>query len=143
MLATRAAGPVDLHLDVRRVQLHVHPFRLRQHGHRGGGGLDAAIGLRHRHPLDPVDAALEFQPGPGALALDEDAALLHAPQLRLVQLHGVSPPAPGGSVHGVHPQQRRGEQRRLLAAGTRPDLQDHVLPVIGILGQQQELQLLP
>ena len=27
-------------------------------------------------------------------------------------------------VHGVHPQQRRGEQRRLLAAGTRPDLQN-------------------
>ena len=62
-------GPEHLHLDVLGPQLHVHLLHLRQHGHRGRGGVDAAAGLRLRHPLDPVDAALELQPGVGAGAV--------------------------------------------------------------------------
>ena len=62
MLATGAAGPVDLHFNVRRVDLHIHFLHLRQHRHRSGGGMDPAPGLRLRHPLDPVNPGLIFEP---------------------------------------------------------------------------------
>ena len=65
IMSKRGMGKVmfcDLQ-DIRgRIQLYVHFLRLRQHRHRGGTGVDAAAGFRLRHPLDPVDAALEFQP---------------------------------------------------------------------------------
>ena len=143
MLASRAGGAEHLHLDIRRIQLHVHFLHLRQHRHRGGAGVDAAAGLRLRHPLDTVDAALEFQPGPGALALDDGAALLHAAKLRLVHIHDVDFPALGLSVHGVHPKQGGREQRALFPADAAPELHDDVFLVIGVPGQQEEAQLLP
>ena len=34
---------------------------LGQHQHAGGGGVDPALRLGDRHPLDPVHAALELQ----------------------------------------------------------------------------------
>ena len=60
MLAPRAGGPVDLHFDVRGIQLHIHRLHLRQHRHRGGGGMDPAAGLGLRHPLNPVNAGFVF-----------------------------------------------------------------------------------
>ena len=90
-----------------------------------------------------MDAALEFQPGPGALALNDGAALLYAAQLRLVHIHDVDFPALGLGVHGVHPQQRRREQRAFLAADTAPELHDDVFLVIGVPGQQENPQFFP
>ena len=46
----------------------------------------------------------------------------------------------GLGVHGVHPKQAVGKQGAFLAAHAAPDLHDHILFVIGILGQQQNLQ---
>ena len=62
MLTAGAAGPVDLHLNVGGVQLHIHRLHLRQHCHRSGAGVDPAAGFRFRHPLDPVDSGLKLQP---------------------------------------------------------------------------------
>ena len=87
-----------------------------------------------------MDAALEFQPGEGALALDDHAALLHAAQLRLVHIHNVDFPALGLGVHRIHPQQRVGEEGALLSADTAPDLHDDVPFIIGIPGQQEAPQ---
>ena len=66
MLAAGAGGPVDLHFNVLRPKFHIYLFHLRQHSHRGRGGVDPAAGFGLRDPLDPVDAAFEFHPGPGA-----------------------------------------------------------------------------
>ncbi len=41
----------------------------------------------------------------------------------------------------VHAEDLRGEQRGLVAAGAGADFQDDVLLVVGILGQQQQLQV--
>ena len=45
-------------------------------------------------------------------------------------------------VVDVHPVQLRGEQSRLVAAGTSPDFHNNVLVIVGILGQEQNLQLI-
>ena len=44
-------------------------------------------------------------------------------------------------VTGIHPQKQRSEQGGLVAAGSLPDLHDHVAVGIRILGQQQQLEL--
>ena len=56
MLAAGARGPVDLHLDVRRVDLHIHFLHLREHRNGCRGGVDSAAGFGLRDTLNPVDA---------------------------------------------------------------------------------------
>ena len=88
-----------------------------------------------------MDAGFVFQPGIGTPAIDNKVRFLHAAQFRVVvveQLHG---PAHPGGVHGVHPEQAAGEQGAFLAAHTAPNLHDDAFFVIGVLGQQQNLEL--
>ena len=56
--------------------------------------------------------------------------------------HQLHPPAPCVGVAGVHPKEVGGEQSRLFAAGSGTDLEDDVLVVVGVLGQQQKRELL-
>ena len=142
VLSACAGGAEGVDLQVLGVDGELHLLRLGHHGHGGGGGLDAAGGLRFRHPLDPVGPGLEFQAGPGPLALDGDAGFLDAAQLRGVFIHQLHVPAPALGIQGVHPQQVRREQGALLAADAGPDLQDDVPVVVGVPGQQQAFKLL-
>ena len=140
MLAAGTGGTVDLHFNISRIDLHVHLFHLRQHGHRSGGGVDPAAGFRLRHPLDPVNAAFVFHPGVGPPAVDDEVRLLHAAKLGFVvvqQLHG--PALPGG-VHGVHPEQAVGKQGAFLTAHAAANLYDDAFVIVGVFGQQQNLQ---
>ena len=141
VLTAGTGGTVDLHFDVRRIDLHVHLFHLGQDCHRGGGGVDTAAGFRFGDTLHPVNAGLVFHPGVGTPAVDDEVRFLHAAQFGLVVVHQFNAPALGGGVHGVHPEQAVGEQGAFLTADTAPDLHNDALVVIGILGQQQDLQL--
>jgi hypothetical protein len=85
-----------------------------------------------------VHAALVAQLRVHAIALDHGDHFLDAalPGERLrddVQL-----PALPLREAGVHPEDLGGEEGRFLAAGARPDLQQDVLLVVGILGDQQQ-----
>ena len=121
---------------------------LGQHEDAGRGGVDAALGLGDRHPLHAVHAALELQPRPGAVAgldgaprLDRDRDVLVAAEVGLVAVEHLGPPAATLGVAQVHPQQVAGEQRRLLAALARLDLEDHVPVVVGVARHQQHPQV--
>ena len=141
MLAPRPGGAEHLHLHVRRVQVHLHLLHLGQDGHRGGGGVDTPAGLGLRHPLDPVDAALELHPGPGPVPLDSEGDLLYPSQFRHVQAGHFRLPAAALGVHGVHAVEGVGEEGGLLPPHPGPDLHDDVLPIVGVPGEQQELEL--
>ena len=104
--------------------------------------MDAALGLGFGNALHPVYTAFKLQAGIGALSGDGEAGLLDAAQFGIVEVEYLHLPAVALGIHGVHPHQRMGKQRCLLAAGTAPDLHDDILVVVGILGQQQDLQLL-
>ena len=101
--------------------------------------MDAALGFGLRHPLHPVDAAFVLQAAVGPLPLDRKAYLLDAPQLGFVQVQHLGPPAQPLDVHGVHPVEAAGKEGGLLAAGPGPYLDDDVLLVVGILGEEQQL----
>ena len=104
--------------------------------------MDAPAGLCLRDPLDAVYPALVLEPGVGRLALDQAGKLLHAPQLGLIDVRQLQPPALLFAVHGVHAEEVRSKQRRFLAPDARPDLQENVFPVHGVLGLEQETKLL-
>ena len=89
-----------------------------------------------------MGTGLKLQPGVGAAALHRGHHFLHAAQLRQVLADHGQGKALSLGVHGVHPQQVGSEQGTLLPANASPDLQDHVLLIVGILGQQQTLQFL-
>ena len=141
MLTARAGGTVDLHLHVLGPDVHLCCLHLRQNGHGGRGGVDASAGFGLRHALDPVDAGFKFHPGVGARSVDHEVGLLHAAKLGLAVVQQLNRPALGGSVHRVHPEQAVGKQGALLAADAAADLHDDVLPVVGVLGQEQDAEL--
>ena len=73
---------------------------------------------------------------------DRDGDVLVAAEVARLGVQHLGLPAVPLGVPQVHPEQVAGEQRRLLAALPRLDLQDHVLAVVGVAGQQQLAQLL-
>ena len=100
-----------------------------------------AAGLRHRDPLDAMDAALMLQPAISAASLDLKDDLLDGAQTGLVGVDNLRLPPLALGVPRVGFEQVGGEQAGLVAAGAGPDLHDHVLGIVGIAGHQGELQV--
>ena len=103
--------------------------------------MDPALGLGFRHTLHPVYTAFVLEPGIGTLTGDGKADLLEASKLRRIGTEHLLLPASGFRIHGIHPIQGIGKQRSLLSPGAAPDLDDDIPVVVGIFGQQQDLQL--
>ena len=127
----------DVDPQVVRVDGDVDLLGLGQHQDAGGRGVDAALALGGRHPLHAVHAALELQPRPDALVrsrrLDRHRDVLVAAEVGVLRVEDLGRPAAPLGVAQVHAQQVAGEQRRLLAALPRLDLEDDVLVVVGVL----------
>ena len=103
--------------------------------------MDPAAGLGFRHTLYPVHAALIFQHRVRALAVDHEVHRLHAANAGLIHFHGFHLPAAAFRIVHIHPVKLCRKQGSLVSACTRTDLHDNVLVIVGVLGQQQDLQL--
>jgi hypothetical protein len=79
----------------------------------------------------------------GAASLHRERHVLDAAQVRDGRLEHLRAPAPTLGVPLVHAQQVRREQRRLLAALPRLDLQEHVTRVVRVTGHEDPTQRLP
>ena len=142
-LAAGAGGAVDVDAQVVGVDLDLDLLGLGVDEHAGGAGVDAALRLGDGHPLHAVHAALVLQPGPHALValgLHGDRDVLVAAEVGVLGVDDLGLPADALGVAQVHPQQVAGEQRGLLAALARLDLQDDVLVVVGVARDQQVLE---
>ena len=62
MLTTCSTRPIRISSDVRQVQLNVDILGDRQHSNGGRTRMHPPLGFGFWHPLDPVHAALVFQP---------------------------------------------------------------------------------
>jgi hypothetical protein len=90
--------------------------------------VDSSLVLEAREGADPFDDGLDF--------LDAAAAA------RLGAVDDLDAPAAALGVPDVHPEELLGEERRLVAAGSGADLQDDVLVVVGVLGKEEDADLL-
>ena len=104
--------------------------------------MDAALRLGDRHPLHPVRTALVLHVAPHAVALQQERGLVVAAHLGRVGLEHVGLPAHAVGVAHVHVEEDLGEEVRLLTALGAADLDDHVLALVGVLGQEEQAQLL-
>jgi hypothetical protein len=98
----------------------------------GSTSTPAALVLQAR-----PHAAARLRP---AAALDRHGDVLVAAEVGLVGLDDLGAPTDPLGVAQVHAQQVAGEQRGLLAALARLDLQDDVLVVAGVARDQQQPQ---
>ena len=137
--ALEARSRVDA--DVLRPDLDVDLLRLRQHGDRGGGGVDAPARLGRRHALHAVHAGFEFQPRIDAGAAHGGDDLLVAADLALARREHLDLPAVQRGVALVHAEEVAGEERRLVAAGAGAHFEDGAAVVGRVARHEQHAKL--
>ena len=131
MLAAGAAGPVDLHLNVLLPDLHLVVILDLGHDlHRGKAGLPAGVGIKGRHPDQPVDAVLTLQKAVGVIPLDGDGRGFDARLVAVLIVQDLVDKAVALGPAGVHPVEHLGPVLGLGAAGAGVDGQDGVGVVI-------------
>ncbi len=123
VLPAGARRAVDVDAQVVLVDRHVDLGRLGQHRHGRRRGVDAPAALGHRHALHAVHAALELELGEHAGARDVGDDFLEPADVRRVHRDRLDLPPLVGRVALVHPVEVGREQRRLVAAGARADLE--------------------
>ena len=90
--------------------------------------------------LHAVDAALVLEARVGAVALDDRRDRLDAADAGVVPVDDLDLPAPPLGVPLVHPEELGREERRLVAARARPDLEKDVTRVVRVLREEEDLQ---
>ncbi len=103
--------------------------------------MDASLRLRLRHALHAVDAGLELEPRVDPVSLDLEGGVLDAVDRGVVGVGHVDLPALRLGVADVHAHHLGGEERRFVAAGAGPDLDEDVLVVVGVLRLEEDLDL--
>ena len=135
------AGDIHPHVLRRNVDFNI-VVNLRHHRDSRGGGMNAPSRFRLRNALHAVNAGFVLEPRICPLTIHGKRHKLHAAESGFLHiLRGNLKAAPFRVVH-IHPVELRGKERRLLAAGARPDFEDDVLVVVRILRQQQNSELL-
>ena len=140
-LAARPGGAERIDADVLGLDVHFHFVRFGQHRHGDRRSVHAALLLRHRNALHAMHAALVFQLAVDALAAHQGDDFFEPAHRRLAHGSELHAPALRFGVARIHAEDFCGEQRGFIAAGAGADFEHHVLFVVGILGQQQDLQL--
>ena len=142
VLTACAGSTVNLHLNIRRIDLHIHLFHLRQHRNGGSGSVDTAAGFCFRYTLHTMDTGFIFHTGVSTPTVDDKIRFLDAAQFRFIVVHQFDAPVHAGSVHAVHTEQTVGKQGAFLTANTTADLHNDAFFVIGVFRQQQDLEFI-
>ena len=98
--------------------------------HRGKAGLPAGVGIKGRHPDQPVDAVLALQKAVGVLALDGDGRGFDARLVAVLIVQDLIGEVVALRPAGVHPVEHLGPVLGLGAAGAGMEGQDGVVAVV-------------
>src|SRR3546814_6425485 len=105
MLPARAAGPVDVDLQVIVVDRDVDLLGLGQHRDGRCAGVDTPAAFGNGDALDAVDAALEFELGADALPRNAGDLLLVTADVGLIRRDDFDLPALRIGLAPVHAEQ--------------------------------------
>ncbi len=129
----------DVLLIDHNINILIH---LRHNGNADGGGMDSSAALRLGYALHAVYAALILHLGVSALPAYGKLHFLHTADADLIHIDELHAPTLALRIMHIHAVDLCGKKSCLITARARADLHDHVLIIIGILGEQQDLQLL-
>ncbi len=132
---------VDVDADLVLLDLDLDVLDLGQHGDGRGRGVDAALRLGGRNSLHAMHAGLELHLREHLVAADAEGDLLEAARVALARVDLVDLPLLQLGVARVHAVQVAREDRRLVTAGARPDLDDDVLVVVRVAREEHDLEL--
>src|SRR6185503_17419146 len=113
---------------------------LRENRNRDGGSMDTPAAFSRRDTLDTVYAAFVFEPAVDTLTFDERDDFLEAADSRRVGRENLDTPSLPLCVSGVHSKDVRHKQSRFVASRPGTNFKDDVSLVVGILGEEQDLQ---
>src|SRR5579862_2456473 len=140
-LPARARRAERIDAQIFGLDLDVDVFSLGEHGDSNGRGMHAALLFRGGHALDAVDAAFVLELRIDALAFDDGDHFFEAADGGFGGREHLHFPALRFSVARVHAEHFVGEERGLITAGASADFEDDVLFVVGIFGEEQDLQI--
>ncbi len=129
----------DVDAKVIGIDVDLHRFGFRQHGDGHRRGVDPTLRLRNGNALHAVHAALVLEATVHAVAADARDPLLDSASSGPGDRQRLDLPALRLGVPAVHAEECAGEQRRLFAAGARSNLENHVLVVVRVPGNEQRV----
>ncbi len=142
-LAARPGGAEGIDAQVLCLDLDVDVLGLWQHRDGDRRGMHAALRLGLGNALHAMHPALVLHLRVDAVALDDRDDFFHAAHAALRLGEDFDLPAMlFGEAH-IHPEDFRDKQRGLVAASAGANFEYHVLFVVRIFGQQQELEVRP
>ena len=140
-LPTRARRAESIDPYFVEVDLDVDFFRLRQHGHGDRRRVNAPLRLGGRNALYPVHTALVTKSTEGLFALQVDDRFANPATIGLRNRERLDLPAARLRVTGVHAKEIRGKECGFVSTGSRTNLEDGVLFLVGIFRHQQHANL--
>ena len=102
--------------------------------------MNASAGFGLRHALDAMNARFVTHFRINVVALDHRERFLDAADACVGSVHDLHFPALTLGIARIHSQDLGRKKRRLVAAGSGPDLENYVLLVVRVFRQQQEFQ---
>src|SRR5262245_2893144 len=142
VLSARPRGTVGVDAQIRRIDLDlIDLIELGEDCDGARRGMDAALRLGGGHALHAVGTRLELQPRERAFTGDATDDLAVAPVLTGALAEHLRAEALGFGIARVHAVEVAGEDRRLVATGAGPHLEEYVALIARILRQQQAAQL--
>ena len=104
--------------------------------------MDATLGLRDRHALDTVDAALKVEKAPGIVAAHHERDALETTYLGLADVKNLDMPPLRLTIVGVHAVELTGKEARLVTARGGTNLDNYVTPFIRVGRKDEHLEIL-
>ncbi len=136
-LAAGPGRPEGLDVQIVVVDLDLDRFDFGEHGHRRHRCVHPPLRLGLGHTLHAMRTGFELEPGVRALPFDGERRFLQTAGVRRRDVDRFDGPTVAFGEALVHAVHVAGPQRRLVTAGGRPDLDDDVLVVVHVLGEQE------
>ena len=112
-----------------------------QHSHRDCGSVDPSAAFGCRNALNPVHAALVLELAVHALAFDHRDDFLEPAHSGSAGGDDFDPPALRFGIARIHAEEFLGKQGGFVATRAGADLQQHVLFVVGVFRNQENLEV--
>src|ERR1700730_7927559 len=141
-LTARSARAENIDAQVPLVDADIDVLRLGEHGDCCGRGVDTTSRLGFWDAVDAGDPRLKFEVGESVPTADQGSRFFKSAEAGFGKIENLEAPPSQCGVPLVHAKELRCEQCRLVAPGTRADLEYRVSLVVGILRKQRQLYLL-